>query len=381
MRLSSPSCVAFGMGAIGRAVSGYAMTTAGIHVTFADIAVDQIQAVNRDGGYWLATADIYSKETSETFISNVDAMHVESPHLCQRFAEAEYMVCAVGSKGFRALLPRILSLLKERDSLSNDPLYCLIFENDHAAMTILLDAVQETFGSCPPWFHISKCSIERMAKVSTRLNGSSMVIGETFFPIIADCHAMEGCSIYDRADVLELVDDVEMYYFRKLLTNNLGHAVLAYAGTPKGYKTTLEAMSDPDIFALLQKTLAESGRAVCDHWGFSQSHMTSHLETLMLRYSNPGLIDELSRLGRDPIRKLGAEERISYPLRLCYQYQIRPEGLLETLCYAINFEDPSQELNQLRKSIGYDGILRTICGATDAFLFNALQNINQHTGG
>lgn len=377
MCTNQPLCLALGMGAIGRAVSGYAMTRAGIHVTFADVVVEQIKAVNREGGYWIGTADIYTKKLTKEFISNVDALHVDAPEAQEAAIRAEYLISAVGSRGFRALLPKVISWLLVRGAVSTAPLYYMVFENDNEAMELLRDAVLDAFGTCPMWLHLAKCSIERMTKVVELPENGTIAIGENFFPIIADRTSMADCGISERSDILEMVDDVQAFYFRKLLTNNLGHAVLGYAGHPKGYRNTLEAIADPEIYALLRETLSESGRAVCANWGFTEEHMYHHIETLMLRFSNPGLVDDLERLSRDPIRKISPEERIVLPIALCYRYNIQPCGLLQVLHYAISYTNPNvergQELIDLRQSIGEQGILKTICKAGAHFIEDVLQ--------
>ena len=375
-----PLCLALGMGAIGKAVSGYAMVKAGVHVTFADIAQAQINAVNQNGGYWLGTADIYAKQATKAFITGVDAVHVETPQAQRAAMEAEYIISAVGPRGFRALLPRVIGWLQERNRNSDRPLYYMVFENDNEALHLLEAEVDRVFHGCPDWLHIAKCSIERMTKVVELEGYGATAIGETFFPIIADEKAMRGCSIYHCADVIEMVEDVQKYYYRKLLTNNLGHAVLGYAGQPRGYANTLEAMADPAVYALLRQTLREAGEVLCAHWGFTREHMEKHIETLMLRFGNPGLIDDLERLTRDPIRKISPEERIVLPIVLAYRYGIEPKGLLRTLACAISYcnrnVERGQELMDLRAQNGDAWILQNICKADGRFLEEALQTIN-----
>lgn len=365
-------CLALGLGAIGRTVSGYAMTKAGIHVTYGDIAEEQIEVINHDGGYWLGTADIYSKQLKKEFITNVNAAHVKSAEAERAALHAEYMISAVGPKGFRALLPQIMEWFQMRNAISNSPLYYMVFENDYEAVRLLYESVERIFGERPPWLHIAKCSIERMSKIEKFPDLGMTAIGETYFPIIAERKDMEGSGLSKHSDLIELVDDVERYYFRKLLTNNLGHAVLGYAGSQKGYKTTREAITDPEIYELLRETLFESGQAVCAEWGFTREEMERHLDILMLRFENPAFEDDLERLCREPIRKISPKERIVFPIKLCYQYHIVPDGLQRTLYHAIRYENSGvewgRELLELRQRIGDEGILKTICAADEQFL-------------
>lgn len=370
-------CLALGMGAIGKAVSGYAMTKAGIHVTYADIATEQIDAVNTAGGYWLGTADIYSKKLTKEFITNVDALHVDSQEVQNVVNNASYMISAVGPKGFRALLHKVSGWLKQRNEVTEEPLYYMVFENDSEAVPLFKEEIVQTFGTWPEWLHVAKCSIERMTKVIQLPDVGAIAVGETFFPIIADGKPMQGSGIYGKSEIVDCVDDINKYYYRKLLTNNLGHAVLGYAGHTKGYKNTVEAIKDPEIYELLKGTLEESAKVVCRKWGFAEEEMKKHIQTLMLRYENPEFADELDRLSRDPFRKISPEERIVFPIKLSYQYGFKPEKLLETLLYAITYSNPNvergEELIKLRENIGIEEILRTICKAEPEFVQDVMK--------
>ena len=46
-----------------------------------DIDESQIQSINNEKGYWLGTADIYTKQLTVEFVANVDALHVKSSEI------------------------------------------------------------------------------------------------------------------------------------------------------------------------------------------------------------------------------------------------------------------------------------------------------------
>lgn len=79
------------------------------------------------------------------------------------------------------------------------------------------------------------------------------IVAEKFIPVIANRSDLENSSISRYPQYFMLVRDVEAYYYRKLFTNNLGHAVISYIGIKKGYKTTCEAMNDKYITVSYQE--------------------------------------------------------------------------------------------------------------------------------
>ena len=162
------------------------------------------------------------------------------------------------------------------------------------------------------------------------------------------------------------VDDVMKYYCRKLYTNNLGHALLGYMGLYLGYKDTAEAMSDDRIRSKLFSVLSASGEMLCRKYGFSEEEMKKHLQELDGRYGNMVMKDSLLRLARDPVRKLGADERIIGASKLCLEYDVDPTPIFSVIFYALRFrtaDDPvSLELSGIVERDGLDGVLTRICG-------------------
>ena len=54
------------------------------------------------------------------------------------------------------------------------------------------------------------------------------------------------------------VGDLKAYYYRKLYTNNTGHAVLGYHGYQCGYSTLIQAIGDDAIRRELDNALNET---------------------------------------------------------------------------------------------------------------------------
>ena len=76
-------------------------------------------------------------------------------------------------------------------------------------------------------------------------------------------------------------------------------------------------------------------------------------------------MDYIERNARDPMRKLGPDDRLVGSARLVYSYGILPENLCTAIAAAIyytNDEDPfALELRNLRENQGVDYVIENVC--------------------
>ena len=50
-------------------------------------------------------------------------------------------------------------------------------------------------------------------------------------------------------------------------------------------------------------------------WDFTEEELKTYHETIIERFSNTEIVDEISRVARTPMRKLGYDERFIRPIR------------------------------------------------------------------
>ena len=70
-------------------------------------------------------------------------------------------------------------------------------------------------------------------------------------------------------------------------------------------------------------------------------------------------------MGADPKRKLGPEDRLIAPARMCVQQGVKPIALVQVIIAALDFEEPNDpaavEIQTLLRLKGVDGVLDSIC--------------------
>ena len=129
-------------------------------------------------------------------------------------------------------------------------------------------------------------------------------------------------------------DDLIPFEEAKLYGHNAIHALIAYLGQAKGYDKMAAAAADPAIKQIAKDAfMNESGAALIKkyaHLGdnlFTTKGYAAYAEDLLPRMANRFLADPTERGGRDPVRKLGYNDRIFGTMALALDFGIEPNNM------------------------------------------------------
>jgi mannitol-1-phosphate 5-dehydrogenase len=168
---------------------------------------------------------------------------------------------------------------------------------------------------------------------------------------------------------MRAVENLGAYVERKIYTLNTGHAVAAYLGYLRGYGTIGEALKDPAVFETVKGAMEEAGTYLVARFGFSPGEHQKYIENTLKRFVNPALKDEVVRVGRQPLRKLGPEDRLVYPAVKAAELGRTPENLARGIAAALKFDyEGDEEARILQDMIGNEGVkkvLEKICGISE----------------
>lgn len=116
----------------------------------------------------------------------------------------------------------------------------------------------------------------------------------------------------------------------KLYGHNATHALAAYIGAVRGVERIAELRGVSGALSFLRAAfIQESGEAlVRRHAGvdplFTREGYAGYADDLLARMTNPYLRDSVERVGRDPARKLGWEDRLIGTMRVALEQGIQP---------------------------------------------------------
>ena len=145
------------------------------------------------------------------------------------------------------------------------------------------------------------------------------------------------CMIKDFKPGIEVFiekEDLLPFEEAKLYGHNAIHALLAYLGAYKGYKSMTEVGGDKKIMQIATNAfINESGASLIRKHSkvkdvlFTESGYLAYVENLLDRMMNPYLDDTTERAGRDVKRKLGLEDRIFGTMQLALEQGIEPVNM------------------------------------------------------
>ncbi|UOQ92548.1 mannitol-1-phosphate 5-dehydrogenase [Halobacillus shinanisalinarum] len=353
--------VHFGAGNIGRGFIGALLSKAGYETVFVDVNGELIDQINERRKYTIELAG--SKESFEvTNIAGINSV-TNQEDVVAMVAKADLITTAVGPHILPKVAPLIAEGLKERTETVN-VIACenMIGGSDLLKEHVLKHLDEEFESRVVKLTGFPNAAVDRIVPDQTHENPLKVTV-EPYFEWVVDSSNLKG----EKPGIggMTLVDDLTPYIERKLFTVNTGHAAAAYLGNYYGHQTIHQAMSDSGILSKIKGALHESGDVLIKKYGFTKETHGKYIETILSRFANPDLSDEVTRVGRAPIRKLGPKDRLVRPAVEYIEWNKEiPIHLVEVIAAVLVYEqdqDPEAvELQSLIKEQGYKEALQEV---------------------
>jgi mannitol-1-phosphate 5-dehydrogenase len=180
------------------------------------------------------------------------------------------------------------------------------------------------------------------------------VMVEPFYEWIVDVSQLKG----KRPEIagVTYVEDPLPYIERKLLTVNTGHSAIAYLGYARGRETIHAALEDDDVREVTSGALEETGLLLATEYGFDPEELREYRQKVLARFANPRISDEVTRVARAPIRKLGHDERFVSPALRLLKTGNTPVHLAAVIRAVLGFDYPhDEEAVELQETIRAEG--------------------------
>lgn len=208
----------------------------------------------------------------------------------------------------------------------------------------------------------ANCSVDRI--VPPFSSEAKLDVGvEGFYEWVVHRTGLKGADTL-HIQGMKMVDELDAYVERKLFTLNTGHAMLAFLGALKGYTTIDQSIKDEELKNTVHAGLEESGKALIQKHHFDPADHEQYILTTLKRFENPNIKDELVRVSRKPLRKLGKNDRLVGPVLMAREYGIPHPNLLKGIAAAFlhnnQDDDESVQLNNLIKEKGIEGAVVAI---------------------
>jgi len=324
------TAVMIGAGNIGRGFVGPAFAASGYGTVFIDVDERLVAGINARGEYPVRVL-LPEGGYTENIVRNVRAVNANNTEeAASVIARAELCAVSVGARALPRIAPMLAAGLAARVAAradgSAEPLDIILCENlidagEKLRELVLAAAPAAVSAEIDRIAGFPEAVIGRMVPLQTdeMKDGDPLrlcVEKYAFLPV--DKAAFKGA--IPSVEEMVPLDGFEYYVRRKLFIHNLGHAAVAYLGLLKGYTYIADAIEDADILFLTESAMRESAVALGFENSGDAANLSCHIDSLLYRFSNRALEDTCARVGADPIRKLGAEDRLIGALMNCKEY-------------------------------------------------------------
>ncbi|MGI9896182.1 mannitol-1-phosphate 5-dehydrogenase [Vibrio natriegens] len=361
------NAVHFGAGNIGRGFIGKLLADADVEVTFADVDAPLVDQLSHKQEY---KVKVVGTECQIDTVTHVTAVNSASEDVIDRIVKTDLVTTAVGPNVLDIIAKTIATGITKRFEAGNEsPLNIIACENMVRGTTHLKGEVYKHLDAslhakADELVGFVDSAVDRIVPPAEAANDDPLeVTVESFSEWIVDEQQFKG-EIPDIAG-MEKTNNLMAFVERKLFTLNTGHCITAYLGCLKGHRTIREAIEDPEIQAEVKQAMIESGEVLIRRYGFDRDMHNAYIEKILGRFANPYLVDEVDRVGRQPIRKLGANDRLVKPLLGTIEYGTENQTLLKGIAAALKYtNDTDPQAVELQTSLKEIGVKPTLAKYT-----------------
>jgi mannitol-1-phosphate 5-dehydrogenase len=367
--------VQFGAGNIGRGLMGQLFHEGGFEILFVDSNASLVDQLHRRGSYPLRLLDAYTRSIRDLTISGFDALHASrETAITEAIVTAQVIATAVGVANLDAVAPLLAAGVRRRFERKAGPIDVYLCENMLGAAATLSEKVTSLLdGPAQAW------ASDHVGFVGTsvaRIVGGSGVRSPEDDPllVVADAHRdipYDGNAT--RAGEPGIagfhpVGNFKAEVERKIFTHNIGHAGLAYLGYLRGHTYIHETFDDDFVRSVFDGALDETTEALLRRYP-ADLDRRGHMEIrrdVRVRFGNPLLKDSITRVARDPIRKLGRDDRIIGAAELCRSQGVAPDHIATICAAALRYDRPDDpdavHLQTMTRRTGVEETLRQVSG-------------------
>ncbi len=379
----------FGAGNIGRGFFGELYFDSGIKVIYVDAYSKLIELLNEKKKYPLWIIKTENKSIINKEISNLYAIDLkDEKNIIAQSLTIDLISISVGANNILELVPILVKIIKKRlIEKPDDFLNIIIGENLKNAALILSENIKKHIDN-----NFKKKFDEKIGFVETVLSRMVPVISEKekkknpLLIKIEEYNILPVSKISFKGELpfingFIFVDNLKQYQDMKMYIHNFSHSAFAYIGYKKSYQFIWEAVSDRETKNLVDQAVNEEViKAINKYYRITLEELNEYYENLLKRFLNKELADTIVRVAREPIRKLGKNERFIGTANFCLSQNIIPEKICQIVPYVLNYFNPEDSESIVLKNYlfknGINKVLEKICGLEPQHvIFNLIKNI------
>lgn len=362
------SCVIFGAGKIARGFIGHLLFLSDIPFTFVEKADGLVDLINERGQYFV---NILGNAEKCCTVTGANALkYAQEDEIAKVISEADAIFTAVGGKNLKDIAPMLAKGVEAKSKVGGN-LNIVTCENWKLPATILREEIGNILeGDALAFFKtnvgvteavIMRSAIESDAEMLAK---DPLVVNvQDFWELPVDASRIVG-KLPDLQG-LKLIESFTGFLERKFYTYNAANGTTSFIGALLGHKKIADAAHDERILKILEGVYQETAQALSKKHNFPLDEQLAFTLTSKRKLQDYTIVDFIERNARDPIRKLGPDDRLVGSARLVLEYGIKPENLCVAIAAAIHYvsegDEFARELVRMRTEEGIDAVIEKVC--------------------
>lgn len=354
-----------GAGSTGRGQVAQLAYESGWDLSLVDRNAKLVDAIRTAGKFTVVLYDPTGKPR-DVVISGYRAFHTDEVQaVADEIAATDLIVTSVIATNLPQVAPLLAEGLRRRAEKSGAIVNIIAAENMEHSSTVLRGMTLAQLGGWTPaqLDSVARFPDSMIARVVPIAADPLRLNAEEFSEWTVDGTVFVGHD--PQIKTLELVPNQGARLERKLFIHNTGHATCAYWALRNGCRFVHEGARDPQIIEQVRLAIGESGSAVAAEHGFPRDTIRAYEENLLGRLPGDAFVDGLDRVCREPLRKIGPQERLIGPINLCVKHGLPMEHLCRAVAVVMTTFMPGDpqyvQLKAMLAEGGPEKILREVC--------------------
>lgn len=360
--------IVFGAGKIARGFIGQLLYLSKADITFVDINQELVDRLNKEQRYHVY---ILGDSSLDSDVTGFQAIQLDDEkRIADAMLEADIAFVSVGGANLRSLGEKIGRIYTEY-GIPEKPFNFVTCENWRNAGVFLYEGItagmkEQKKAEFDQFVGVNEAVIMRSAtqpsdELAMQDPTGVWVQNYWYLPISAEHFKGDLPPVQDA----ELMQNFGDFLTQKMYTNNTSNAVIAYHGYLAGFELLAEAANSPEVAALLDEVYEEINQTLVAELHVDPQQQREFAQKARAKYTDWTIVDRVIRHGKDPLRKLGAQDRLIAPARMAFSHNIYPRVMIETIAKALFFDEASDaaamKLKVMREEHGIPYVLKTVC--------------------
>lgn len=138
-------------------------------------------------------------------------------------------------------------------------------------------------------------------------------------------------------------DELWKQWMAKLYLHNTPHCIAAYLGAILKIKYLHDSMKNSNAEKVVEGAMREMQQVLLRKYKLDEIFINWYADKELKRFKNVLLYDPISRVAREPFRKLRLDERLIGASQLCISCGVVPENIMTGIMAAFYYDNPGDQ--------------------------------------